>query len=201
MMEQKFKRGNKVKILFGSPMWTIENGKTTISDSQPEDIGKEVLIIGSYNDLYGGGGMSKYKVMYCDTGNTSAWKHENNLEFIEEGGEHLIDQAKAKAEEKFKFDTDLTQLVSIWVEKQGRLSSDTILFLFDKIGFRSVFLLNGEYYSLINDWSYFYPLFNAIFTYETKEAILICLKEPFDLIIKENIIKLFDEVQLIKNQL
>lgn len=98
-MEQKFKRGNKVKVLVGALYWKFtEQGTVTWTDIASDQIGKEAVIIGSYSDLYSGFASEArhnhiYEIIFCETGNTVAWKKEIDLEFIETGGEHLIAQA------------------------------------------------------------------------------------------------------------
>lgn len=159
-MNQKFKRGNKVKVLFGHPIWS--GGK--VSDMVPEEVGTECIIIGSYADQYGGNDRDSYTVIFCDTGLETSWKQESQLEFVEEGGEHLIEQAKLKRDEIKQRNTDLKWIISNWKEKKGGFSSDTILFLFDKIGYKSAFFKNGEFYTLSSEWTNLYPIFDTIFT-------------------------------------
>lgn len=87
-MEQKFKRGNKVKVLRGHMIWSNKQG---MLDMSPGRVGKEAIIIGSYKDQFGGkGNTGTYTIMFCDTGSEVSWYDNNELEFIEEGGEHLI---------------------------------------------------------------------------------------------------------------
>lgn len=99
-MEQKFKRGNKVKVLVGSFYWHPDGkGGVATTDLDPDQIGKEAVIIGSYADIfpfhYPEDRRHIYKIIFCETGNTLAWKQETDLEFIEDGGENLIQQARS----------------------------------------------------------------------------------------------------------
>ncbi len=99
-MEQKFKRGNKVKVLVGHNIYRKVKGDLwEVVDMAPEQIGQEAAIIGSYFDLFGGSqeeNKNTYQIIFLETGNTVAWKELRELEFIDEGGEHLIEAANLK---------------------------------------------------------------------------------------------------------
>jgi len=95
-MEQKFKRGNLVKVLVGHQIWRLEKGGVQIIDISPGDVGRTALIEYSYNDKYGGGNVNDYSIMWTDTGETVAWKSANELELIDEGGEYLFAELAAK---------------------------------------------------------------------------------------------------------
>lgn len=191
-MEQKFKRGNLVKVLVGHEVWSNKGG---ISDVRPEDVEREAIIEYSYNDKYGGGNINDYSIIWRDTGSSMAWKGANELELIDEGGDHLLAEAKATRERLLKANTDLAQIKSAWNEKQGKQNSDTILFLFNKIGFESSFLSNGEFYALFADWSEALPLFDLIFNAKTEEEILSKLNPKFLDKYKDKIVSLFKEIQ------
>lgn len=195
-MEQKFKRGNKVKVLFGHPIWSNKEGT---SDMCPEEVGQEALIVGSYADQYGGSNRKDYTIMFCETGSETSWKSESQLELIDEGGEHLFAEAKAKREMISKNNTDLNQIVKTWTEKEGKLSSETILFLFDKIGYKSSFLRNGEFYALFNSWANLYPLFDVIMTAKIEQEVTGILKEECPADFRNKIVEFFNEVQSIKS--
>ena len=83
-MEQKFKRGNKVM-----------DGK------------KEAIIVGSYADKYGGSNRKDYTIMFCETGSTMSWMHESQLQFVEDGGEFLFEQAKVNHDRILKQNLDI----------------------------------------------------------------------------------------------
>ena len=184
-MEQKFKRGNLVRVLVGHQI--------------PDDVGKTALIKYSYNDKYGGGNVDDYSIMWTDTGGTVAWKRTNELELIDEGGEHLFAECLVKREAISKANTDIKQIVENWIAKEGKLSSETILFLFDKIGYKSSFLQNGEFYVLFADWGNLYPLFNVIMTAKIEQDITEILKEECPADLRNKIVEFFNEVQSIKS--
>lgn len=89
MKEQKFKRGNLVKVLVGHQIWSNKEGTTDIS---PEDVGRSAIIEYSYAEKYGGSDVDSYSIIWCDTGGSLAWKRTNELELINEGGEHLFEE-------------------------------------------------------------------------------------------------------------
>lgn len=195
-MEQKFKRGNLVKVLIGHQIWSNTEG---VIDISPEDIGRTAIIEGSYADLCGGNDRGNYSIIWTDTGDSMAWKSDNELELINEGGEHLFAEAKANREALSKANTDLNQIVKTWVEKEGKLSSETILFLFDKIGYKSSFLRNGEFYALSVDWGNLYPLFNVIMTAKIEQDVTKVLKKEHPADLKNKAVEFFNEVQSIKS--
>jgi len=102
MMEQKFKRGNLVKILVGHIIYDHVEGGWIKKDISPQDVGRLAVIQYSYGEIYDGrnpDNFKQYQVIYQDTGNTVAWKHDHELELVAEGGEHLVTQALDRREE------------------------------------------------------------------------------------------------------
>lgn len=202
-MEQKFKRGNLVKVLVGHLIWQSKDGEVKWIDIAPNDVGRKAIIEYSYSEKYGDGKPAKnnsYSIVWADTGSSMAWKYDNELELLEDGGEHLFTEAKAKREAAKKRNTDLKQIIETWDEKKGNLSSETILFLFDKIGYKSSFLVNGEFYALFADWEVLYPLFDLIMIAKIEQEVdgLIGKECPGNN--RSKIIEFFNEVQAIKNQ-
>lgn len=162
-MKQKFKRGNLVHIAkeLGSMMSHFENDK-------------DVIIVGSYADQYGGNNTKSYTVMFED-GNTSSWYEESQLTLINEGGEHLFEEAKKRREKISKQNTDFDFIVTKIDE--GNVSSETILFLFEKFGFKTSFHRNGEFYVLFSDWNDLQPVFKHIKNAKSLEDAKICLTD------------------------
>ena len=176
-MKQKFKRGNLVHIAknLGSMMSHFENDK-------------DVIVVGSYADQYGGSNTKSYTVMFED-GNTSSWYEESQLTLISEGGEHLFEEAKKRKEKISKQNTDFDFIVTE-IDK-GSVSSETILFLFGKFGFETSFHRNGEFYVLYSDWSELQPIFKYIKNAENLEDAKSCLtKEGNE---KYNVELIYDE--------
>jgi hypothetical protein len=104
MEKQKYFRGNLLRLKWGHKIWSAKSNRKErpehvlsedetvyFIDISPELMGKEVVIKGSYGDLYGeagsGGG---YSVAFLDGSNEVAWIEENQMDFIEVGGEHLF---------------------------------------------------------------------------------------------------------------
>lgn len=99
MGEQKFKRGNLVKVLVGHRIWDFKRGAIDIS---PEYIGRKAIIQYSYAESYGGDNTDNYSIIWLDSGGSLSWKHESELELLDEGGEHLFEEAKANKEKIYK---------------------------------------------------------------------------------------------------
>lgn len=75
MSDQKFKKGDIAVVLTGH---LLSDADGTF-DMCPDQVGRLVKIVGSYDDLYGGGDQKNYQVRFLDTGETTSWKHENQL--------------------------------------------------------------------------------------------------------------------------
>lgn len=196
-MEQKFKRGNLVKVLVGQQVWASTE---RLKDISSDYVGKTAVIEYSYAEKYGGDNTNSYSIMFTDTGSTLAWKNDNELEFIDEGGEHLFADCLAKKEVISKANTNLKQIIENWELKKGELSYETVLFLFEKIGFKSSFLTNGEFYALTLDWLKAYPLFNLIMTAKNEQDVISILKENIHDDLKNKILYFFNEIQVLKTK-
>jgi len=144
--EQKFKRGNLVEVL----------GE-----------GRKAIIEYSYAEEYGGSDVDSYSIIWQDTGSSLAWKRTDELKLIDEGGEYLFDEAKKNRERISEQNTDISYIVSKLDE--GRLSSESILFLFDMFGHKTSFHRNGEFFILFSDWEQLHPVFLHIKNAETLE--------------------------------
>jgi hypothetical protein len=156
------KRGNLIR--FKTSFWG-----GSLGESQ-ENVGKLGVIEYSYGEKYGNGTCSGgYSVIDYETGSSSSWWNENQLEFIEEGGEHLIKECERKSDEGIKMATDLT-----WIKDNfdsGNISSASILKLFDEIGYSSTFNRNGEFFVLFDDWNALSPIFTNIFNDKLDDAL------------------------------
>lgn len=154
--EQKFKRGNLVHIAkdLGSMMSHFDNDKNAI-------------IVGSYADEYGGENTKDYTVMFLETGGSCSWYKEHQLTLIDEGGEHLFEEAKKNRKRISEQNTDINYIVSKL--DKGDLSSESILLLFDMLGHKTSFHMNGEFFVLFYDWSQLHPVFVHIKNANTLE--------------------------------
>lgn len=196
MEEQKFKRGNVCELLYGHFLYSFSDGESIAQDLSPEDIGQKVIIEHSYAEEYGGDNTDSYSVIFMETGNSVAWKDEKQLKFIEEGGEHLFEEAKKKSDAREKQDTDI-KYISDHLE-EGNFSSTSILFLFDMLGFKSSFLRNGEFYCLFNDWANLHPVFLVIKHAESLEdAKKVFLESARD---KYNVEEVYNQFKQIKQR-
>ena len=192
--EQKFKRGNLVKgIMKDSLFGRSFDGK----EEKPlpnDNYGREMIILASYDEKYGGGLTNEYEVMYPETGGTMAWVYDDEIELIDEGGEHLIEEAERKGEELHKLHTDYE-----WIRDNidKNLWSDTILFLFNKVGFNSAFNSNGEFIVLYSDWECLKPIFYCLFKKDRNimhKAIETSFQKHRVEEFKEKFNKFYDEV-------
>jgi hypothetical protein len=188
--EQKFMRGNLVHIAkdLGPHMSHFTN-----------DV--DAIIIGSYRDLYGGSSVGGYSVIFPDDGSAVSWYEEDQLTFIDQGGEHLIIEAQKIADARTKQITDLGWVVSNWNEECQNFSPATILFLFEKIGHETSFLRNGEYALLYSDWWGVLPFFDLLMKFSREievTTVLTTYKIPEHYIPK--FVALFHEIQAVKNE-
>ena len=162
--EQKFKRGNLVEVLVGHQIWSSKDG---VKDISPDDVGRKAIIKYSYAEKYGGSDVDSYSIIWQDTGSSLSWKSTNELKLIDEGGEHLFDEAKKNRERISEQNTDINYIVSKL--DKGSLSSESILLLFDMLGHNTSFHRNGEFYVLFSDWNQLHPVFVDIKNANTLE--------------------------------
>jgi hypothetical protein len=162
--EQKFKRGSLVEVLVGHQIWSSEDG---VQDMSPKDVGRKAIIEYSYAEKYGGNDVDSYSIIWQDTGSSLAWKRANELKLIDEGGEHLFEEAKKNRERISEQNTDINYIVSKLDD--GSLSSESILLLFDMIGHNTSFHRNGEFFVLFSDWKQLHPVFLHIKNADTLE--------------------------------
>lgn len=194
METQKFKRGNLVEILFGHPITSFGDGKTETTDMSPEEVGQLAIIEYSYAEKFGGDDVDSYSVIFVETGSSIAWKQTNEMKLIDEGGEHLFGDAKKVKDKITKQNTDINHVVSNLDE--GNLSSDSILMLFDMLGFKTSFLSNGEFFALYSDWAKLHPIFLHIKYAKTLKDAESVFKPKG---VKEyNIEKVFNEFKSVK---
>lgn len=184
-----FKRGNIVK--FTSSFW-----RGSLGESQ-ENVGKLGVIEYSYGERYGNGECyGGYCVMDYETGGSSSWWNDNQLEFVSEGGEDVINECKKRADDRNKKQTDINWIRDNWNTKDG-LSAATILALFHKIGYTSSFERNGEYFCLYDDWNALSGVFDAILNKNIKKAIEQCdliFKSEYKNKFKEKCIEFYNEL-------
>lgn len=161
-----------------------------------EDIGKLYVIEYNYGEKYGngiaGGG---YSILDMETGCSSAWWHDDQLEFIEEGGINLIRELQEKSNNREKLFNDLDWIKENYPPKSGT----SWLKLMSEIGYNSTFNSNGEFYVLYSDIQAFKPLFDAIFN-GNKELALDMLsrifKEEYIDKYKTNVSMFYDKVNI-----
>jgi len=181
MSKQKFKRGNLVRVAknLGDMMSHFRNDA-------------DAIIFGSYADQFGGGAQQSksYTLVFIEDGGQSSWYDENQLTLLDEGGEHLFDEANKKREEIEKRNITL-EYISENIE--GEISSQSILFLFEMLGHDCAFNRNGEFYCIFSDWLQLQPVFLHIFKSEsTNEAKTIFTEQGLKMYDIEPVYKFFN---------
>jgi hypothetical protein len=166
MRMQKYERGNLVTVLCEG--------------------NEKAVIEGSYGDLYGTKGTGgRYSVIFIENGNSLAWVDERDMVLIDQGGEYLFQLARENKDKVIKKYTDLEYIKENWSKEN--VNSITIRCLFEKIGFRSSFERNGEFFVLFSDWAELYPLFDTIVTKPEFKEVELVLNKDIPYSIKENI--------------
>lgn len=79
MEQQKFKKGDLVKVLTGHIAFSSQLGEI---DLRPELVGKSATINYSYAEQYGGDDVNTYSICFCDTKKSIAWKKDFELESL-----------------------------------------------------------------------------------------------------------------------
>jgi len=183
MSGQKFKRGNLVRI--------ADNLDSSMSHFP---CGREAIVEGSYADKYGGSNTGSYTLMFPDTGGQVSWYREDQLTLIDEGGEHLIEEAEKVSDRIYKEKTDIAFLAK--GIDSGELSSDSILFLFDMLGFDSESNKNGEYFALFSEWAELRFAFLHIKNSKSLEEARSIFTE--DVLLKYNVEKVYNAFKDLK---
>ena len=119
--------------------------------------------------------------MNKETGGSSAWWHEEYLEFVSEGSEDEIKKCKEIANIIKERNENLDYIKSEILKENLNLAGSSILKLFHEIGYISAFERNGEYYALYSDWAALSPIFVALFNkqYDIMVKCLNVFKEEY----------------------
>lgn len=151
MSKQKFNRGDVVHIAvdLGQSMSHFEKDK-------------DVVILGSYADEFGGNNTRDYTVLFED-GNECAWYQEYQLTFLRYGGEELISEIKKTRNERNKVVSDLGWIVDNWkkIRKEG-VPGATMVKLMSLIGITSPYGNHGEGIDYYNHTKYTTRCLDAI---------------------------------------
>ena len=177
--KQKFQRGNLVKVL-----------------SRKGDL---AIIEGSYADLYWGDNRNDYSIIFLDSGGSLAWVDEKNMELVDIGGEYLFKQALDNKDKIIKNYTDMSYIYNNWKsDNPNSFSSATILYLLNRLGFKSSFDRNGEFFALYSDWAELFPLYDALMTKKNFEDIESIFVNDIPSDLKRKIKSLHEEICSIK---
>lgn len=113
---------------------------------------------------------TEWSVLFLDDGNSLAWVSESEMEFVSEGSIEEIEKAKQTRLIWETRNRDL-QCISEKMLSSEDLYSDSILTLFEKIGFDTSFNYNGEFFILFEEWDILRPIFDKMFEGNRDEMI------------------------------
>jgi len=172
-----FKKYDIVKII--KPYWS----------DYPSDphIGKEAII----TKIFGG----KYDLTFLDGSGSSAWWEDYQLSFLREGNEDTVKAAEINYNKKTQLAQSWDWLKDHWTD--NTISSTSMLFLMNEIGYHSAFERNGEYFVLFMEFKALYPIFDCLFKGELDNALSIAdkvFKPNSHNEAKENIIKCYNKI-------
>lgn len=139
---------------------------------------------------------TRYGIMNMETGGTSYWWNNSQLEFISEGSLDEIKKCEKIGDDIEKRNNNLDYIKKEILEGNLNLSATSILKLFHKIGYYSAFERNGEYYALTMDWLSLYPIFDALFNQKYDDMIeaLNVFKESYREEYKTKAINFYNKV-------
>lgn len=141
---QKFKRGDVVHIAanLGQSMSYFTKDK-------------DVVILGSYADQFGGNNTKSYTVLFPDDGNEVSWYQENQLTFLRYGGEEFIIEIIEERRKREKVESDLQWIVDNWGNmRNNSIPSATLNKLMSLIGITNPWGNHGEGIDLYNHQKY-----------------------------------------------
>lgn len=163
-MEQKFKRGNLVHIADQLPAYMSHF-----------ESGVDVIISASYAEQYGGEDTQNYTVIFPETGNQISWYPEQSMTLVGEGGEHLIEQAQEKRKHLKELWSSIPYIKDNM--ESSFFSSDSVLVLFDLLGYEPNYITDDGFFQLQIDWLRLKPLFIHIRNSKTLEEAESWLNE------------------------
>ena len=119
---------------------------------------------------------SEYSVRNMETGGSSAWWYDNQLEYVDHiDGKEIF----TELDEKFRKRKELHRDLKYIKEHYPKISSISWLKLLEEIGYDSSFNRNGEYFCLQMDIITLYPLFTAIMK-QDRNSIDSIINEVFN---------------------
>lgn len=135
--QQKFKKNSVVRIAddLGDSMSHFPNGELAVVEY-------------SYAERFWGNDTKSYSLYLEDRGSV-AWYHEEQLEFVSEDGEALIEQWKNEAAKKKEIESDWE---NAYDKNPPKLPDNTVIHLWENVmGYGSIWGRNGEgFNALIN---------------------------------------------------
>lgn len=104
----------------------------------------DAIILGSYDDQYGGGNKDDWSVMFCDSGFSCSWYHTKQLTFIRHAGEEEIHRIREAKEERDKQKSDIDWILANWKEIRAYPPQATMDKLMAMIGIRNPWGSRGD---------------------------------------------------------
>ncbi len=138
MKAQKFHRGDLVHIAadLGAFMSHFESDQ-------------DAIVMGSYDDQYGGGDTGVYTVMFTETGGECSWYYERQLEFIRHVDEAEITRIKEARKQRDEQESQLPWIVEHWNKSPSGATCDALM---KAIGISEPWGKHGEGITWYSNW-------------------------------------------------
>ncbi len=148
---QKFTRGDVVHIAadLGSSMFHFEKDK-------------DVVILGSYADKFGGTNTHSYTVLFIEDGNEISWYEEYQLTFLRHEDEGFIEKIKKAREEYDAKVSQLDWIVDHWKDVRSSLPQSSAVKLMALIGITEPWGKHGEYWDFYEHYSLTFKLLDPV---------------------------------------
>jgi len=175
-----YKVGDIVRMT--NTYWYGNNGESR------EDIGKLYVISEVHN--------GKYEIRKLSSGSTSAWWHDNQLEYVREAESDIFEQLDNIQDNLRKKHRTMEFIQENFPD---HMPATSWLYLFERIGYDSSFNRNGEYFILHNDIMQLYPVFDCIFKKDLDKALENVdkvFKPSYADKYKNNVIRFYNELNV-----
>lgn len=141
MSGQKFRRGDVVAVAadLGPYMRHFRAGE-------------DAIVMYSYNDMYGGGNVKDYCLMFMD-GSETSWYWEHQLTLLRHGGEGEIRRVIAEREARESQERDLRWIAANWPSIRERVPGASADELMRRVGITNPWGSQGEGMAWYANWS------------------------------------------------
>lgn len=150
--EQKFKRGDVVRVSDASPVGWGRDAKGKEYAILNSRAGQQGIVIGSYKDQFGGpsAGPVSYTLMF--NGNGVSWFDEHDLTLVRHGSESDITAQIAERESRESHERDLSWIAAHWLEIRERVPGATAEELMRRVGINEPWGSQGEGSAWYANW-------------------------------------------------